>query len=136
MNTTSCRINTVSYSECKNSNHKKKFQIQSILKNRYFFATHYLYSLIPYFLMPSFIICDDINSFMQSTMVLSIRSLIQYLSKRTASTVHYANIVLAVKTCYKIKIDSRESKSRFRSFLASAKPLRQSRTGPPPSNMT
>ena len=97
-------------------------------------TTHYLYSLIPYFLIPSFIICDGINSFMQSTMVLSIRSLIQYLSKRTASAVHYANIVLAVKTCYKIKIDSRESKSHFRSFLASAKPLRQSRTGPPPSN--
>lgn len=40
-------------------------------------TTHYLYSLIPYFRMPSFIIYDGINSFMQSTMVLSIRSLIQ-----------------------------------------------------------
>ena len=40
-------------------------------------TAHYLYSLIPYLRMPSFIICDGINSFMQSTMVLSIRSLIQ-----------------------------------------------------------
>ena len=41
------------------------------------FSTDVRYSLIPYFLIPSFIICDGINSFMQSTMVLSIRSLIQ-----------------------------------------------------------
>ncbi len=40
-------------------------------------TAHYPYSLNPYFLIPSFIICDGINSFMQSTMVLSIRSLIQ-----------------------------------------------------------
>ena len=36
MNTTSCRINTVSYSECKNSNHKRNHQIRSLIKNRYF----------------------------------------------------------------------------------------------------
>ena len=64
MNTTSCRINTVSYSECKNSNHKKKLQIQSILKIGNFLATHCLYSLIPYLRTPSFIICDGIFTFL------------------------------------------------------------------------
>ena len=32
---------------------------------------------------------------------------------RTATAVHHANIVQVVKSCYKIKINSRESKSRF-----------------------
>ena len=38
-----------------------------------------------------------------------------------------------VKTCYKIKIDFRDFRSRFRAFLPSAKPPGQSKTKPPPS---
>ncbi len=38
---------------------------------------------------------------------------------RTVSAVRHANIVLRVKTCYKIKIDSRESKSCFYGVLLS-----------------
>ena len=38
-----------------------------------------------------------------------------------------------VKTCYKIKIDFRDFRSRFRAFLPSVKPHGLSRTGPPPS---
>ena len=44
-----------------------------------------------------------------------------------------ANIAQRVKTYYKIKIDFRDFRSRFRSFLPSAKPPEQSRTGSPPS---
>ena len=36
-----------------------------------------------------------------------------FLSKKTWLHVHHANIVQMVKNCYKIKIDYRESKSRF-----------------------
>ena len=38
---------------------------------------------------------------------------------RTATAVHHANIVQVVKSCYKIKINSRESKSRFYGVLLS-----------------
>ena len=38
---------------------------------------------------------------------------------RTVSAVRYANIVQRVKTCYKIKINSRESKSCFYGVLLS-----------------
>ena len=38
---------------------------------------------------------------------------------RTATAVHHANIVQAVKSCYKIKINSRESESRFYGVLLS-----------------
>ena len=42
-----------------------------------------------------------------------------FLSKKTWLHVHYANIVQRVKTCYKIKSNSRESKSRFYGVLLS-----------------
>ncbi len=38
---------------------------------------------------------------------------------RTATAVHHANIVQVVKSCYKIKINSRESKSCFYGVLLS-----------------
>ena len=38
---------------------------------------------------------------------------------RTVSAVRYANIVQRVKTCYKIKINSRESKSCFYGVMLS-----------------
>ena len=41
------------------------------------------------------------------------------LLTRTVSAVRYANIVQRVKTCYKIKINSRESKSCFYGVLLS-----------------
>ena len=41
------------------------------------------------------------------------------LVKKTCLHVHYANIVQMVKNCYKIKINSRESKSRFYGVLLS-----------------
>ena len=40
-----------------------------------------------------------------------------FLSKKTWLYVHHANIVQTVKNCYKIKINSRESKSRFYGVL-------------------
>ena len=55
---------------------------------------------------------------------------------RTVSAVRHANIVQRVKTCYKIKIDSRESKSCFYGVLLSKQhqcltivPLLQSNSG-------
>ena len=42
-----------------------------------------------------------------------------FLSKKTWLHVHHANIVQMVKNCYKIKINSRESKSRFYGVLLS-----------------
>ena len=60
----------------------------------------------------------------------------QELLIRTASAVHYANIVQRVKMCYKIKINSRESKSCFYGVLLSKQhpcltiaPLLQSNSG-------
>ena len=41
------------------------------------------------------------------------------LVKKTWLHVHHANIVQTVKNCYKIKINSRESKSRFYGVLLS-----------------
>ena len=38
---------------------------------------------------------------------------------RTATAVQYANIVQVVKSCYKIKINSRESESRFHGVMLS-----------------
>ena len=43
---------------------------------------------------------------------------------RTATAVQYANIVQAVKSCYKIKINSRESKSCFYVFFGHKSHLR------------
>ena len=40
-----------------------------------------------------------------------------------SSNIHHANIVQAVKTCYKIKINYRESKSCFYGFFPASKPL-------------
>ena len=55
---------------------------------------------------------------------------------RTATAVHHANIVQMVKSCYKIKINSRESKSCFYGVLLSKQhpcltiaPLLQSNSG-------
>ena len=55
---------------------------------------------------------------------------------RTATAVHHANIVQVVKSCYKIKINSRESESRFYGVLLSKQhqcltiaPLLQSNSG-------
>ena len=55
---------------------------------------------------------------------------------RTATAVHHANIVQAVKSCYKIKINFRESESPFHGVLLSKQhqcltivPLLQSNSG-------
>ena len=60
----------------------------------------------------------------------------QELLIRTASAVRHANIVQRVKMCYKIKINSRESKSCFYGVLLSKQhpcltiaPLLQSNSG-------
>ena len=42
-----------------------------------------------------------------------------FMSKKTCLHVHHANIVQMVKNCYKIKINSRDSKSRFYGVLLS-----------------
>ena len=42
-----------------------------------------------------------------------------FLSKKTWLHVNHANIVQMVKSCYKIKINYRESKSRFYGVLLS-----------------
>ena len=42
-----------------------------------------------------------------------------FMSKKTWLHVHHANIVQTVKNCYKIKINYRESKSRFYGVLLS-----------------
>ena len=54
-------------------------------------------------------------------MRLGAQFLIQKLKflTRTVSAVRHANIVQRVKTCYKIKINSRESKSCFYGVLLS-----------------
>lgn len=48
------------------------------------------------FWMPSFIICDGINSFMQSTMVLNIRSLIQSSLMYRGMQLAFAGAVVCV----------------------------------------